>query len=68
VLDAFTDCELYRLQTTEMVLMANVTIEKVRAATAPGYPPCWEYYVYLGDKLIRVCPSIGMAQEVAAGL
>jgi hypothetical protein len=51
-----------------MVLMANVTIEKVRAATAPGYPPCWEYYVYLGDKLIRVCPSIGMAQEVAAGL
>ena len=49
--------------------MANVgiSIEKVRAYTAPGYPPCFEYYVYLGDKLIRVCPSMGMAREVAAG-
>jgi len=27
-----------------------------------------EYYVYEGEKLIRVCPSIGMAREVAAGL
>ena len=27
-----------------------------------------DFYVYLGDRLIRVCPSIGMAQEVAAGL
>lgn len=27
-----------------------------------------EFYVYLGQKLIRVCPSIGMAREVAAGL
>lgn len=27
-----------------------------------------EFYVYLGDKLIRVCPSIGMAREVRAGL
>lgn len=26
-----------------------------------------DFYVYLGDKLIRVCPSIGMAREVAAG-
>jgi hypothetical protein len=48
--------------------VAQVTIHTVRAVTAPGYPPCFEYYVYLGDKLIRVCPSIGMAQEVAAGL
>jgi hypothetical protein len=27
-----------------------------------------DFYVYLGDKLIRVCPSIGMANEVAASL
>lgn len=27
-----------------------------------------EFYVYQGEKLIRVCPSIGMAREVAAGL
>jgi hypothetical protein len=27
-----------------------------------------EYAVYVGDKLVRVCPSIGMAREVAAGL
>lgn len=27
-----------------------------------------DYYVYLGSKLVRVCPSIGMAREVAAGL
>lgn len=27
-----------------------------------------EYYVYGGSKLVRVCPSIGMAREVAAGL
>ena len=27
-----------------------------------------EYYVYGGGKLARVCPSIGMAREVAAGL
>lgn len=43
------------------------TIYKVPAATAPGYPPCYEYAVYVGDKLIRVCPSLGMAREVAAG-
>lgn len=33
---------------------------------------CWnvdgEFYVYRGEKLVRVCPSIGMAREVAAGL
>lgn len=27
-----------------------------------------DFYVYLGSKLVRVCPSIGMAREVAAGL
>jgi hypothetical protein len=48
--------------------MAQVSIHKVRAVTAPGYPPCFEYYVYQGEKLVRVCPSIGMAQEVAASL
>ena len=26
-----------------------------------------EFYVYQGEKLLRVCPSIGMANEVAAG-
>jgi hypothetical protein len=27
-----------------------------------------EFYVYCGVKLVRVCPSIGMAHEVEAGL
>jgi hypothetical protein len=27
-----------------------------------------DFYVYRGDTLVRVCPSIGMAREVAAGL
>lgn len=27
-----------------------------------------EFYVYDGDRLVRVCPSIGMAREVAAGV
>jgi hypothetical protein len=26
-----------------------------------------DYYVYRGSSLIRVCPSLGMAREVAAG-
>lgn len=26
-----------------------------------------DFYVYAGSKLVRVCPSIGMAREVAAG-
>lgn len=26
-----------------------------------------DWYVYVGDKLIRVCPSLGMAREIAAG-
>lgn len=47
--------------------MAQVTIHEMRAYTAPGYPPCTEFYVYAGEKLVRVCPSIGMAREVAAG-
>jgi len=33
---------------------------------AESYGP--DFYVYRGDTLIRVCPSIGMAREVAAGL
>ena len=44
----------------------KATIHKIHAVTAAGYPPCFEYYVYHGSKLIRVCPSLGMAQEVAA--
>jgi len=27
-----------------------------------------DFYVYSGSKLIRVCPSVGMAREIAAGL
>jgi hypothetical protein len=27
-----------------------------------------DFYVYSGEKLIRVCPSLGMAREVASGL
>lgn len=27
-----------------------------------------DFYVYIGDKLVRVCPSAGMAAEVAAGI
>jgi hypothetical protein len=27
-----------------------------------------DFYVYKGEKLVRVCPSIGMAREVAASL
>lgn len=27
-----------------------------------------EFYVYAGVKLVRVCPSIGMAHEIVAGL
>jgi hypothetical protein len=45
-----------------------VRIIEVPAYTAPGYPPCTEFAVYVDDKLIRVCPSIGMAREVAASL
>lgn len=44
------------------------TIHKARAYTVPGYPACFEWSVYVGDRLIRVCPSLGMAQEVAAGI
>lgn len=32
-----------------------------------GHGPVDEYYVYEGDRLVRVCPSLGMANEVAAG-
>ena len=35
-----------------------------RSQIAPGV---FEYAVYVGDKLIRTCPSEGMAREVAAG-
>lgn len=27
-----------------------------------------DFYVYQGEKLVRVCPSLDMAQSVAAGL
>lgn len=47
--------------------MPRVQIVEMPAYTAPGYPPCSEFYVYSGQRLVRVCPSIGMAREVAAG-
>jgi hypothetical protein len=27
-----------------------------------------DFYVYAGDRLVRVCPSLAMAREVAAGV
>jgi len=45
-----------------------VEIYEMAAHVAKGYPPATEFYVYHGDKLVRVCPSIGMVHEVAAGL
>lgn len=27
-----------------------------------------DFYVYRGETLVRVCPSLSMAREVAAGL
>ena len=38
-------------------------IQIVKIRESYGY----DYYVYRGATLIRVCPSIGMAREVAAG-
>ena len=46
----------------------HIHIHTVRAVTAPGYPPCFEYYVYAGSRLVRVCPSLALAHEVAAAL
>lgn len=40
----------------------QITIHEVREAYGS------DFYVYQGDKLVRVCPSLGMAREVAAGL
>ncbi len=50
-----------------------VTIVKIRAdywerCELGEAHVAYEYFVYQGDKLVRVCPSIGMANEVAAGL
>lgn len=45
----------------------KIEIIEMRADVAVGFPPATEFYVYCGAKLIRVCPSRGMAEEVAAG-
>lgn len=45
-----------------------VQIIEMPACVAPGFPPAREFYVYAGDRLVRVCPSLAMAREVAAGL
>lgn len=39
----------------------DVSIIKVRESYGD------DFYVYAGSKLVRVCPSEGMAREVAAG-
>lgn len=39
-------------------------IIEMPACVAAGYPPCSEFYVYEGEKLIRVCPSRAMAEEI----
>lgn len=46
----------------------RVTCYEMGAVVAPGYPPCTEFDVYDGDELVRVCPSEGMAREVAASV
>lgn len=39
----------------------NLSIVEVRESYGS------DFYAYVGEKLIRVCPSIGMAHEVLAG-
>jgi hypothetical protein len=46
--------------------IGKATIVEVAAYVAAGYPPCTEFYVYVGQSLKQVCPSIGMARSVAA--
>lgn len=43
----------------------KISIIEMPAYVAPGYPPCTEFYVYIGQKLVQVCPSRGMAEEAA---
>lgn len=45
-----------------MPTRAKVQIIKVRETYG------FDWYVYHGKKLVRVCPSEGMAREVAAGV
>jgi len=45
----------------------QIQISEMSAVVANGYPPCTEFYVYACERLVRVCPSRGMAEEVAAG-
>lgn len=42
--------------------MTTISIIEVRESYGS------DFYVYQGEKLIRVCPSIGMAREVASSL
>lgn len=42
--------------------MANIQIIEVQEAYGS------DFYVYAGGRLIRVCPSIGMARSVAASI
>ena len=45
----------------ELGTMTLITIHKVREAYG------FDWSVYAGSRLVRVCPSEGMAREVAAG-
>jgi hypothetical protein len=54
--------QLPRSTTEANMATRQITIHQVHEAHGT------DFYVYAGDKLIRTCPSLGMAQEVAAGL
>jgi hypothetical protein len=43
-------------------IMAKVRIVEVRESYGS------DFYVYANGRLVRVCPSMGMAREVAAGV
>lgn len=44
--------------------MGAIMINIIKVSESYGY----DYYVYQGENLVRVCPSIDMAQAVAASL
>jgi hypothetical protein len=55
--------ELLPRSTTEAIMAERqITIHEVRESYGS------DFYVYAGSSLIRTCPSLGMAREVAAGL
>lgn len=55
-------------------IQINKRREQMKLVVQNGQIAIWEiaesygsdFYVYVGEKLIRVCPSLGMARDVAA--